>query len=678
MKIKKSIFTIFLFIILLFIPKINNYDLFSDSDKYTKNINLDEFISGNINNNTTIIYNLYLFNDSEQIFFDFQSEYGCLYINIENGTKVDYYHFIFCSEGVNNIFILNKTEILDKIGEQNQTIKDLNLTIKIDFNSLELETIPDFDYSLKVSLRKPDINIFEINSEHKMLCKPEKIDNLNYKCIFIIKNNNFYKQNENLIIHSTSNKKNIEITMYSDYINKEIYDNWNVDYLLNNIPNKNSNYTNLNTENNFIIIPNLNSDKYIYLSIELDVETTIEIFSQVILYQDEIVLSDAHFLKIYSIKNDSNYTGLDFNNLLINEISLSLITLYGKASIHLFSNEAAEYITDIRENKIIFNINLDICKINNNCKLNITKLEEDDEQNLGYIFYIYYRKKANNIINEIEYGNSNKLIYSELRNQIILYQPITNIKNSININLQLYNIPYINPNFFDIEILFLPKKEIYNIKLNNSNISNIYKYNNIIKSKFDPILYASNIYVNFEQIKIIKEIEDPYIIICISNNTDIFISNNLIIGLTISQINSLIYPSERIYHYGQLNNEERIVYKLKGKNKYHLMRLEIGINSYDIGWSVKRNNINNYTKNDSDLSFVSEKWINGRELLTMYIENGENIYLTIFHINKIQKSNLTNYIFKYINSGKNGDFKNYFIKYDSLNYNKNKKYFIIN
>ena len=468
MTIEKYRFKFCLFIILFLVPiyQGNNYildyifinqNLFSDSDDYIKNINLDEFISDNINNNTVKYYHLHLTNDSEQVIFDYQSEYGCLYINIENDTKLDFYHFIFCSEGENNIFILNKNEILDKIEVQKEEIKDLNFTIKVDFNSLELEKILEFDYSLKVSLRKPDINIFEINSEHKLLCKPEKVDNINYKCIFLIKND-FYKPNENLIIYSNSNKNNIKLNIYSDYINKDIYDNWNIEYLLNNIPNQNSKYSNLNSENNFIIIPNLNLDKYIYLSVELSVEATIEIISQVMLYQDDIKLSNKNYLKIYFIKNDSNYISFDFNDLLINKIYLSLITLYGKANVKLYNNDTAEYITDTRENKLSFNINLDICKINNNCKLKIKKLEEDDEDNLGYIFYINYRRQENNILNEIEYGNSNKIIYSNLEKPIILYKQINDINNSININLQLYNIPYIYPNLFDNDILFISKK----------------------------------------------------------------------------------------------------------------------------------------------------------------------------------------------------------------------------
>ena len=54
----------------------------------------------------------------------------------------------------------------------------------------------------------------------------------------------------------------------------------------------------------------------------------------------------------------------------------------------------------------------------------------------------------------------------------------------------------------------------------------------------------------------------------------------------------------------------------------------------------------------------------------MIIEKGEDIYLTIFQNNKVDNTNITNFIFKYINSPNNGYFKNYIIKQDSLNFNK--------
>ena len=119
--------------------------------------------------------------------------------------------------------------------------------------------------------------------------------------------------------------------------------------------------------------------------------------------------------------------------------------------------------------------------------------------------------------------------------------------------------------------------------------------------------------------------------------------------------------------------------KLKGKENYHLMRLIFSCNSEYIGWCVRKtNDYNDSMKKDTNLGFVTEKWDNGRELLIMHKENGEDIYLSIFYKDKRNINlKLTNYIFKYINSAKNY-FKNYIIKNDSINYNVEQNRTIIN
>jgi hypothetical protein len=271
-------------------------------------------------------------------------------------------------------------------------------------------------------------------------------------------------------------------------------------------------------------------------------------------------------------------------------------------------------------------------------------------------------------LKELIYGKSNKILFTDFKFPILLYEQLPNVNTPININLQIYNIPEINliNDIYDVEILVLSKKELYQIKLNNLYIKH---FNNSVKSKFDSILSSVNILLSVEDMNTSDILDDPFLLIYINNNNTYSI-NKLILGSTISQINSLIYPSERIYHYGKLDNNEKIVYKLKGKSEYHLMRLEFGSNSDLIEWTVKRTyekDNDNYRKNDTDLSFVTEKWINGRELLTMYIEQGEDIYLTVFTKNRIINSKLTNFIFKYVNGKKNDDFQNHIIKHNSLN-----------
>ena len=685
-KIDKNLFILILFIIntISFSQKINNDHKFTNlieniyymnilNDEFI-DISFDKFVFGNIDNNSNIYYKIKIDNDLEQIFFDFQSEYGCLYITIDEVELINSsYHYIFCSEGIDSIFTLNKNEIIEKIKDnQKSSISGLTFFIKVGLSNLELhhDNI-NCDFSLKVSAKKPKINILEINSEHKTLCEMEKVNENNYRCLFVITD---YESKENIdkdnmIIYSTSQNKEIKLNIYIDYINKTLYDNYNIDYLNNSIPNINSTYTNNNTELNFINIQNLESNKYFYISVESSAKTTIEIVAQKII-PNKIKLPLNNNIQINKIDKNIINIYFNFNKSIEEDFSLSLVTLYGKASIYLGYDDSTEYITDTIENKLILNLNKNSCNLNeSNCKLIIYNLEQND-----YIFYISYKAKPMNSLNELMYGKSNKMLFTDFQFPILLYEKIPNMNSPININLQIYNIPEINliNDEYDVEILVLQKKELHQIKLNHSYI----KYYDTMKKKFDSILSSINFFLSIRDIRYFGLFDDPFLIIYITNNsnnsTDNNILNKLILGSTISQINSLIYPSERIYHYGELNKEEKIVYKLKGKPEYHLMRLEFGSNSDLIEWTVKRTNDNdNYRENDTDLSFVTEKWINGRELLTMYIENGEDIYLTIFTKNIITNSNLTNYIFKYINSKKNDDFQNHLIKHNALNYDIN-------
>ena len=323
--------------------------------------------------------------------------------------------------------------------------------------------------------------------------------------------------------------------------------------------------------------------------------------------------------------------------------------------MYIDNNDEIKYTVDSRESNLILDIDPKSCS-SEKCNLIFDKI--DDE----HIFYISYIKKEINSMHELIYGKSIKLSLNGIKNNILLYEYLPIQKEYINVNLQLYTfISSVGKNdTFNVELFFLSKNNILEIAKNESYINN---FNETKKGEINPIILATNFHLQQD----LNE-NNSYILIKITPSFDCS-EETIILGVTISAINSLIYPSERIYHYGELANNTKITYRLEGQKKYHLMRLEFGHNSEDLKWTVNRNNYSeNYMNNDSDISFVIEYWKNGRELLTMYIEDGEDIYLTIYKAytgNNLKR----NYAFKYINSGKNGDFKNYIIKQDYLEYN---------
>ena len=667
-----------LFFLLIFLPffsssltnkniaqVINDYNTyyFTEPSNYTE---FDVFQEGNININKTVIsynYQISIKNKSElgKIFFDYQSDFGYLNISFNKGGKKN---TVFQSQEKNNFFILDLNDVLNNESWIRDDFVAMNVQVAFD----NIQPNFNFDFSLKASLKK-SVNILEINSEHQILCKTEKVDkdddeDNKYRCLFVVVNKdnitNSEENEKNLLLFPFINENidDLNLNIYADYINKTIYDNFDNESLSQLIPNNNSQYKNkiINKTTNFIRIENITHEKYLYVSIETNKETLLEILSQEISEnKNAYELTNPKKIQTISINGLNASISLDFTKSDISEYSILLITVYGKSTIYFEDNPNEKYTADVRENSLF--LSLDSKK----GKLILEKIDE------GHVFYITVLDKEKSVINELIYSRASRFSFNNIPEQMLFYENIPVNNDSVNINFQLYNILQIN-NTFNICVALLSKEEMQEIKYNISKINNM---TFIAEGQLSPISLSANIHLNHDLNNENKS--NVFIILQPTFDTS---NKKMILGISLTKVNSLIYPSERIYYYGELNKYDRVTYKLEGNEKYHLMRLELGHNSGDINWSVKRTyEEKNYTMNDTDLSFVIEYWHNGRELLTMYIENGEDIYLTIFKKQNIRRNkNISyNYVFKYINAGKNGDFKNYVVKQDNLIYNEDDK-----
>ena len=667
-----------LFFLLIFLPffsssltnkniaqVINDYNTyyFTEPSNYTE---FDVFQEGNININKTVIsynYQISIKNKSElgKIFFDYQSDFGYLNISFNKGGKKN---TVFQSQEKNNFFILDLNDVLNNESWIGDGFVVMNVQVAFD----NIQPNFNFDFSLKASLKK-SVNILEINSEHQILCKTEKVDkdddeDNKYRCLFVVINKdnitNSEENEKNLLLFPFINENidDLNLNIYADYINKTIYDNFDNETLSQLIPNNNSQYKNkiINKTTNFIRIENITHEKYLYVSIETNKETLLEILSQEISEnKNAYELTNPKKIQTISINGLNASISLDFTKSDISEYSILLTTVYGKSTIYFEDNPNEKYTANVRENSLF--LSLDSKK----GKLILEKIDE------GHVFYITVLDKEKSVINELIYSRASRFSFNNIPEQMLFYENIPVNNDSVNINFQLYNILQIN-NTFNICVALLSKEEMQEIKYNISKINNM---TFIAEGQLSPITLSSNIHLNHD----LNNENKSYVLIILQPTFDTS-NKKMILGISLTKVNSLIYPSERIYYYGELNKYDRVTYKLEGNEKYHLMRLELGHNSGDINWSVKRTyEEKNYTMNDTDLSFVIEYWHNGRELLTMYIENGEDIYLTIFKKQNIRRNkNISyNYAFKYINAGKNGDFKNYVVKQDNLIYNEDDK-----
>ena len=153
-----------------------------------------------------------------------------------------------------------------------------------------------------------------------MLCKTAKVNESYFRCLFIINFNNISETNNNLIIYSNSQQNTIKSNIFADYINKDIYDNWNVDNLISNIPNLSSVYNNYNQEIDFVNISNIDFSKYIYISVETYYETMVEIISQILPFENIIKFPLKNDIQLYNINKNSKNIYLDFNETALDYI----------------------------------------------------------------------------------------------------------------------------------------------------------------------------------------------------------------------------------------------------------------------------------------------------------------------------------------------------------------------
>ena len=511
-------------------PIVNNFN-FIDLEN-TQEAVFDKFVNGNLNSTTTFMaYNYHINNitEVEQIYFDYQSDFGCLSINFsQSSTEKE-----FCSNDKNNFFIIKIEELLNK----SEIIeKSVNMIVKVGYSThLINESNFDFEYSLKVSLRKP-VNILEINSEQHILCQTEKIENNKYRCLFMIVNTNEINDNDNkvLIIFPAVNENldDLNLNIYADNINKTYYTPFDNEFLGNHIPNETSEYINILEGNkiNFLRISNIDNNKYIYVSIESEKDSLLEIIPQYISEnQEQYTFNESEKTQVFLLNKNSSKITLKFDNSP--DLYLSLATIYGKSTVHLGYNTETNYITDIRESHLYLSLDYNKCKPDN-CYLLF------DNMDVNHIFYISYVKKTKNNLKELIYSKSSRFLFKNIinENQIFLYENLPeNIEKekNININLQIYvnlETNFLN-NTFKIEALFVTKDDISKIKVNESYIN-----------KFEKTEGELNPLISFTNINLKPDLYNKSLLIIITPNFSY--SKNVIIGTTISQISSLIYPVE--------------------------------------------------------------------------------------------------------------------------------------
>ena len=653
------------------ISKINN-------DAYIPiiGIKVNEYIIGNVNitENEKIyqLYEVWLHHDADRVDFNFLSEIVGLYINLgEERPTIKNNDFKFLPSK-DSIFSLDKKEILEKANSKNiklpyeNSLKDLSLIIGVWTNktdSLETEL-----YSLSVILainNEDSLDIIEVNTDQKIICKPKKFNNTFFNCLFmIVYEDGDVKQGKPLLIHSRSANQSSLTYTYGKYIDREYYDNYDIDNLKKLIPNSGDSEFNTQRDYNNYICATLSLDKslkkYFYVNIISDTNDDIYLLSSMAILNitEEEYYPNPNTEQLLSILGEK----LNLKFFTNSSILVNIISLGGEAEIKWADSPNNTYNLRGKGEGLSLTTGNNsgelIIERKNNSLNTLRKLSSLDES--GFVFYIsYYIRNPEINYDKIDYEKSVEIGYKKTDLPIYLYSKIGERNNDINVAITFkdYDINK-DGEYSDSPLIirssFVKENTVYLAKKFPDLQPLLEK---LAHERYDPILKTIQIFISKDYINYFgpENNDNPTLYISIEKKNELMQEeyDKFSIDEEISQANNGIVPIENVYHFGKYDGKEIIYYRLKKYKNY--MIIEISFNSDCLDFSINEE-INNTNSTNLISNSRKEK---GKIILTINASNTiEFIYLNIFKNKESTKNNilLNNYVFKYTNVDKEEDF----------------------
>ena len=653
-------------------------------------IQVDEFIIGNVdvaeNEKIFEFFEIWLPHDSNIVLFDWQSSVAGLYINlggIRPTTKIA--DFKLLPPGKDSILNLTKTEILEKAEIKKikipyyNSIQDINLVIGIWTD--KTDSIDTEIYSLKVHLPDEDINsnldIYEVNTDQKILCNPIRIAENEYRCLFVVTyDNEDVNMFTPLLVYGGSLNNGALSYIYANFIDRNIYDEYIKKDLINNIPTFQTATLNSKEEGvDYIFKSDLLKDKYVFINIMTDKPEPIIIVTSMPIY-NYISYDIKEFYPNPSTEQLLSVSGdrLRLSFPCTESITVNIVTLNGHAELSWKNDPNTVFVVRGTGDRISLSSGsnadqLIIRKLgdsNNNNNKNLQYME-----NPGFAFYISYIIKDNDIrFNEITYGKSLEITYRDADLPVILYCKIGSEYNDVNIAItfkdnaiDIVGVHQIPP--LKISAQLVKENIIYEAKKD----SDLRPSDKEIKGNYDSAIRTAQVFLSEEIIKSfnIKDSDNPTIYIRIDKDEFGQFAyktfEKFSIEAQVSGVNDGVIPVEKVYHYGRVSNKtsEQTVYRLKTDKNRPIMRIQIAFNSNNLDFVVSSNQ-----NRRTNTTFLHSEKDRGKVYITLQINDNQQLYYLIIY-KKIQKTDeiLNNYAFKYINARYEYELFDYPILYSS-------------
>ena len=645
-------------------------------------IQVDEYIIGNVDvsdsDRISDFYEVWLPHDADRVDFDWQSGVAGLYVNlggIRPTTKNA--DFRLSPPGKDSILSLTRKQILDRCKEKKITppyensIQDLSLVIGVwtdKTSAIETEI-----YSLRVhevdeSEENKKFDIIEVNADKKVICKPHLIRDGEYRCLFMITyDNDKYILATPLYIHASSLDVSAMTYMYASYIERKAFDEFDKAELEKFTPTHETATYNSKTDGvDYIYIPTLDQQKYIYLSIITDSPEDVMLLSGMPLF--DYISFD--IIKFYPTPGKEQLLACRGEKLTLyfateKSILVNIVTLFGEAEISWENDPNTIYSLRGRGDRLTLSSGKSVDQL-----IIRKKMQEDSKLsekigNPGFLFYIsYYLKETKYNFDEVIYGKSLEFSYKETDLPVILYSKIGNFSSDINVAVTFKDIDTISNGIYQKSPIFvraslIKENTVYKAK-NDPELAP--SADRLVIGSYDTALRTAQVMLSKELMSNynLKESDNPTLYLSIEKNTEVTNKtfDKFSVEVQFSKANEGVIPTEKVYHYGRVGEQNRMTYyKLRINKIKTYMRIQAAFNSENVDFYVT-----NDLRTNSNMTFLNTQKERGKiyvDIDTKGFKTQECLYIIFYKKKTNANKYLYNYVFKYINSEKLEEYIDY-------------------
>ena len=466
-----------------------------------------------------------------------------------------------------------------------------------------------------------------------------------------------------LIAYAKSQSRSAILEMYSNFIEYEIYDSYNIPELINKIPNENNAKYNTKKENTkFIFLECADIRGNAYISVISDKPDDITLYTSFKLLEERLSPNPSTE-QIYSLDILNEKIQIDF--ITTKSITVNLLSIYGEAKLYYENEPQNIYYVRGEEDNIEMVIP---AKEEKNQLLIIENLRynKPDYKAPGFAFLLkFYLRNEGGQIDMIKVDEASEIIYKKADFPVYYYSKIFDKKNDLNVFFYLHNIKYNDNTNIDLnrEILsnelilkggILDETDIYELKkdpkeTNNLNITGVY----------DSTLKAGSILISKSAI---ENINKPVLYLSIGKgqNGENIKYEKIRGEIGISTINGDAPVPQKLYQFGKIDDYYTLInYKLKSDYNSKYMKIQFSSNSKYVNFAI--NEKSDQRKNETFNNFTAKKE-NGVTYITFTKpENISYLYLSVFLGQDSKNKKLNNYVFKYMNENSTDDFTEYSI-----------------